>query len=113
MVANSTNISKKLFRTQKLITAGILAVLIVFLVILSVSSHEHLKNTELFKQTNEKLKSYYSDIKDNVGKPEDVLETEAQIPDQVQEKLHPGDGEGAAKQLNEEMNALIGEKEKD
>lgn len=109
MIANSTNISNRLFRTQKYVTIAVASVLVLFLVVLSISSHEQIKNHEIVKLTFGKVNGYFNDIESNYDDDKNMLESDVEL-DNVDEALEKQDSSGVTDQrLKDELNALIDE----
>lgn len=67
MRANSTAISARMFRTQKIIILTTLTVLFLVMIILSVSYLSHFKDT-IHRETTNRLNSYFGSSSDDVNK---------------------------------------------
>lgn len=66
-IANSTQISNRLFRNQRYMNLIIVSVFLTILIILSISAHHRMKSGEYFTKATERLNSYL-DSKENSGK---------------------------------------------
>lgn len=69
-IANSTQISNRLFRNQRYMNLIILSVFLTILIITSISAHKHMKSGEYYSKATERLNSYL-DSKKNSGKNND------------------------------------------
>lgn len=61
MIANSTNISARMFRTQRFVVLMILSMFIVMLLITGFGAHSHIKknNPEFYNKASDKFSEYY------------------------------------------------------
>lgn len=102
MIANSTNISARIFRTQRFVVMAIVALFVLLLIITGSSAHETLKNPELYTKASDKLAQYYdstvrplwgnSDVEQEKAAEEEEaerLEEEAEAAEAVHEKPAP------------------------
>ncbi|CUM55659.1 unnamed protein product [Debaryomyces fabryi] len=70
-IANSTQISNRLFRNQRYMNLIILSVFLTILIITSISAHKHMKNGEYYDKASEKINSYLDSAKKFSGKEKD------------------------------------------
>lgn len=109
VTANSTNISNKIFRTQRTVIITILSFFAVFLIILSISSHDHIKN---HIQTNEAFKQHFDKVNEFFTSPVESLENDKQLPDEIKLEIdHSDDEDDDTKTLKQELDSLIEEKD--
>lgn len=66
-IANSTQISNRLFRNQRYMNLIILSVFLTILIVTSISAHKHIKSGEYYNKATERLNAYL-DSKKNSGK---------------------------------------------
>lgn len=59
VIANTTNISNKIFRTQRYIVSIVLAVFILLLIVTSLVAHKHIKeNPDVYQKLGNTLETY-------------------------------------------------------
>lgn len=62
-LANSTQISNRLFRNQRYMNLLILTVFFLILTVLSISAHNHMKQGDYYTKASERISSYYESTK--------------------------------------------------
>lgn len=60
VIANTTNISNRIFRTQRYIVSIVLAVFILLLIVTSLVAHKHIKDNhpDVYQKLGNSLESY-------------------------------------------------------
>lgn len=80
-----------------------------FLIVLSISSHERLKDHELTKQAIGKVSGYFNEIETNYDDDRNILESDVEL-DNVNEALEKQDKTAVSDPtLKDELDALIDE----
>lgn len=78
MIANSTNISNRMFRTQRFVILMILAAFVLLLIITAAGGHEQIKNkSEVYNKASEKLTLYFGEAYNKLSNDAE-LEKEAE-----------------------------------
>lgn len=109
MIANSTNISARMFKTQRFVILVILSMFMLLLLITGIGAHTHMKNNPDFYNTaSGKLSEYYGTAVNTFMGDKNEHELEQQAEAKEQEEAEAAKIEAAAKEAEAENGAAKG-----